>query len=691
MCHYLLRPIWFALFLFMLPISTSQLQSQNSRKFNTSQVQIDSLKALVLISSDEEIPSLYNQLIIKYAGVSYDSVRVYVGKAIAASEALEDIANLARAIRFRGVLSSGENKYQEAIESNFEAIALASKINDYDLQALCYNNIGYICHTTFQLESGIENLFEGLRISEEHDLEDKSIRGLLLGNIASCYTLMEDHEMALKYLRRVMSYAKSINNDNLRLRFCDEISISMLENNFEAEAYTTATKCLEETKESGFTEAAMNASLAMSKILFKQADYPSAIKMIEDSEEMANEIGYKHLIPDLLLFESKIHAKQSNIPQAISLAEEALEGENFLRSKQAADITKHLSDLFEKEKDYKNAMFYQSQHLKWTAADQEQKVIYKAAELESKYKNKNQQKQIEFLNREKLLKEKTNVLYLKALGVLSFALIIGFILYRENQKRTLALKVVNSELKDTQHELKNKHDDLERYIESNIQLEQFAHVASHDLRAPIITIKSFADLLTKRASTKLNEKEKQYLNYVSDNADQMDSLVTDLLEYSKINSQDLNLESINIGDLVRDVTNMFDQTLGGRDIQIRILGKFPRLIVDKVKLKRVFQNLISNAVKFSDPTRKNEIAISSQEHQDHHLFKVSDTGVGIDSGINKIDIFQPFTQLNPKKEYSGTGIGLGICQKIIKKHGGEIGYSSTLGEGSEFYFKIYKS
>lgn len=237
--------------------------------------------------------------------------------------------------------------------------------------------------------------------------------------------------------------------------------------------------------------------------------------------------------------------------------------------------------------------------------------------------------------------------------------------------------------------LKEKNIELTKYIESNVQLEQFAHVASHDLRSPIITIKSFSKLLANKCGERLDPNENKYLNIIRENADQMIDLVNDLLEYSQINSQKIKLTTINMHELVETVLLTLKTVAEQSNIRLTILNELPEVHVDEIKMKRVFQNLLSNAIKFADPNKDSMVEISSRDTDDEYIFTISDNGIGIKEGAS--DIFEPYTTLNLRSEYQGTGMGLAICQNILHQHNGHINYESEYGKGTKFVFTIKKN
>lgn len=672
------------LLLFVIPLANAQTSFDKEKRLE----KIDSLKTKLLSADDQEKAHLYNDLVGAFYNISFDSVFHYIQLAIVASKKAGNLEIEAIATKNLGLIYAARNDYLKAIETQKKAVEISESINDYDLQAVCLNNIGYICHQTFQLDLGLEYLFQGLKICEEETLEDKSTKGLILGNIAACYSMLDNQKTALYFLQQVIDYADEIDDLMLKIRHCDEISLVLSKNNLVEEAKESCLECLKISKESGYTEAQMNALSAMVEILFKQGAYQEALEYAEEYEQLGKKIRLKFMIPKILLWESKILGKQGNLSEAIFKANEAYNMSATLRPKHAASISNHLSQLYIETKDFEKAIHFQGLHLNWTKADQEQKVKYKAAELEAKYQTKNQQKQIDLLNQENKLNEQTNNLYKLGLGMLSLILLVVGRLFYIKRKTINQLANLNNELNKTQIELKDKHDDLEKYIASNTQLEQFAHVASHDLRAPIITIKSFSELLTSQSQNKLDKNEQTYLNYISTNATQILELVNDLLAYSKINAQKLNLQPTDLQILLKDVCAIFRQQINPQSIVLNLEKDFPTIVVDEVKLKRVFQNLISNAIKFSDIERKNIISIAFTEKEEFWIFSVADTGIGMKK--HKVDIFQPYKRLHRKQEYQGTGLGLSICQRIIEQHDGTIDFDSQIGVGSRFYFTIPK-
>jgi len=227
----------------------------------------------------------------------------------------------------------------------------------------------------------------------------------------------------------------------------------------------------------------------------------------------------------------------------------------------------------------------------------------------------------------------------------------------------------------------------ELLISSNEELGQFAYVASHDLQEPLRTICNYSSLLQKKASHSLDENGARYLASIERAAQRMQSLIKDLLDYSTIgyvktkNDIDCNLL---IKEIMTDMESLIEQT--------HTLIEFHNLPVIKASqdIKMLFQNLISNSIKFRHAHIPPVIKIEATNYEGEWLFSVRDNGIGIEE-VYYERIFTIFQKLHSNIDYQGTGIGLAQCKKIVELHGGEIRASSEFGKGTTFYFSINKN
>lgn len=222
---------------------------------------------------------------------------------------------------------------------------------------------------------------------------------------------------------------------------------------------------------------------------------------------------------------------------------------------------------------------------------------------------------------------------------------------------------------------------------ANKELEQFAYVASHDLQEPIRTISSFAGLIEKNYSENKDQDFHEYLAYIISSSARMKQLVQDLLDFSRI-QKNTPFTLVDLNSILKDIISDLNGGIHESDAAITV-SSLPVLRGNEVELKRLFQNLISNAIKFRKENVKPQITISFEEKVSEYVFQIKDNGIGIEEKFYE-RIFIIFQRLHNVSEYSGTGIGLAICKKIVALHSGKIWVKSKAGEGSTFWFTLSK-
>jgi PAS domain S-box-containing protein len=227
----------------------------------------------------------------------------------------------------------------------------------------------------------------------------------------------------------------------------------------------------------------------------------------------------------------------------------------------------------------------------------------------------------------------------------------------------------------------------EKLKASNEELEQFAYVSSHDLQEPLRKVKNYTELLEVRYEDQLDEKAKKYMKIIISGAERMQTLIEDLLIISRITTRGKEFVKTDMNKLIDEVCDSLEIPVKESNAEIMYDG-LPNVKVDESQFKMLFQNLISNAVKFRrdvDPV----VQIEAKEKKSLWEFTVKDNGIGFDEQFAE-RIFVVFQRLHSRADYKGTGIGLAICKKIVERHGGKIFAKSVQGEGSVFTFTIPK-
>jgi PAS domain S-box-containing protein len=246
---------------------------------------------------------------------------------------------------------------------------------------------------------------------------------------------------------------------------------------------------------------------------------------------------------------------------------------------------------------------------------------------------------------------------------------------------------IQKKLEQVQEVLRDKNIQLEKYIESNLQLENFAYIASHDLKEPLRSIIGYSQLLERRYADILDSDGREYINHLITSTKSMSSLITDLLLFSRINTESIKYQSIMMEEVIGQVRENLKSAISDSQAEI-IWHHIPDTITaDRSRIIQLFQNLIGNAIKFQKALERPTINIACVIRDGMYEFTVRDNGIGIEAQYQE-RIFHIFHRLHTRSEYEGSGIGLATCHKIVEQHGGTIWVQSKPGEGSTFIFTI---
>ena len=273
-------------------------------------------------------------------------------------------------------------------------------------------------------------------------------------------------------------------------------------------------------------------------------------------------------------------------------------------------------------------------------------------------------------------------------------------LFRELEEKNRALQDDIERRSRIEDELKRHRDHLEELVaqrtaalaqrsdelaRSNADLEQFAYVASHDLQEPLRMVSSYLQLLEKRYKDRLDQGATTFIGFAVDGAARMQRLINDLLAYSRVGSRGAPFQPVDCTQVVETVLHALQVSIKASQGRISV-GRLPVVMGDATQLAQLFQNLLTNALKFrgDSPPR---VHVSAERQDTRWVFSVADNGIGV--APEYFDrIFVMFQRLHGRQAYSGTGIGLAICKKVVERHGGSIWVESTPGQGANFKFTI---
>ncbi len=263
---------------------------------------------------------------------------------------------------------------------------------------------------------------------------------------------------------------------------------------------------------------------------------------------------------------------------------------------------------------------------------------------------------------------------------------------RQTEKANQDLRRHAHELEETRNSLEQRSTELALAniaLEcSNVDLQQFANIASHDLQEPLRAIDGFSRLLRQDYEGELDETADEYLNWIGQGVQRMKTLIDDLLTYSQVDSHQRPLEKTDLGNAFEDALSRLSASISETGAEVTHDG-LPTVVGDHSLLAQLLQNLISNGIKYhgDDAPR---VRIAATKDGDEWMISVRDNGIGIDKEHHD-RIFELFRRLHDREMYPGTGIGLAVCRRIVQRHGGKIWLESAPGKGSIFYFTLAAS
>ncbi len=658
----------------------------------------DSLKLLINEAvNDKSKVDLYNELAQGYIYTEFGLAQKYLDTAYHLAQKINYPFGEAKSLYIRGRNLGVNNHFQEAIDTLTMAVSMFEKMPGKEKAiARCCVSLGWTYNKLSKKHTALMYYDKGCKLYE--NLEDDGVKANLLLNVGSVHHGLDDLETANKYYQEALAVNKKIDNKS-GLVYCHNSLGYIHEQKKEYEealtSYFEALKLAEGEANLIYIKSTILHNMGLTNMKLGKLD--KALKYMEGTRKIDidrdDELGLAYV--DMTIARIRfLQSKKTTNLSALKKAQAA--GIKFNDANLQQKSAVYLSDMYTELGMYKEAL---EQHklagvLKDSISSKE--VQLKVKSLESKRQFELAQKKEEMAQQELIFQNslayesKIKRILLGGLGIL---LLLAFVLYKA-YTTTLSVKkqllVNNQNLKEAEEVLEQKNTDLKKYIELNVELEQFAGMASHDLKAPLKTIGGFMGILKSRFYNAAEDNYKSYFDMVERSAKSLNLLVDDLLQFSKANSQALNIERVSLEDMVNEVKENLDFSISKANGEIQITDCNVRFYADRIKIKQILQNLVSNAFKFRDAQRSPIVEVSSWEDEKHIFVSVKDNGIGI-SEENFDKVFEKFTRIKTEQKFEGTGLGLSICSKYIEKHKGDIWIERNDGYGVKFTFTISKS
>lgn len=567
------------------------------------------------------------------------------------------------------IVSRKMARYIDCKNYHTKALELAERTGDQEIIEDSYHGLGFLYEQIGDYEKAVSSYLKSLELTQKRGGKLGEI--VTLQQIGKTYSQLNQRELALQNIQQAETLAISTKSDSI---------LANVQHDF-------------------------------GEILVQFGDYEQALVKLNLALTTYRKINYRPAIASSLVYKGEIYERLKRPEQTLGFFKQALEFEPYMDNFVKADLYLKFGKTYlslgknsDAEEYFQkcNALAIENQYNKIVQESAEQLYLMadrrgdalaalsyletstklkdsifgvektrRSAELKLKYDNVQTERDIQSLRF-----QQDRTILISSLFLLM--MVAGFLVYiaRLSAKNNALLEAKNREIQHQNTQL----------TESNEVLRQYAYVAAHDLKEPLRTICSFVNLLEIRFGKNLDPEAVTYMQFVSDSAKRMNTLLTDLLEYSSIFNQKPGKEAVPVGQVFDEICFNLKGIINQKDAEISYPNDMPALQMSRVHLVQIFQNLVGNALKFIPTDRRPDIKVSWRTDAKEVIFAVRDNGFGIEES-HREQIFNLFFRLN-KEEVEGTGIGLSICKSITEKYGGRIWFQSVLEQGTTFFFSF---
>ena len=641
-------------------------------------------KAIVLADKKKsnKYSSMGNKRLAQiYAKIGeYVKARKYYNRAISYSKKDKDDNEIANIRRRIGITHSKESDYAEAIKYYRLVLDYASEAQDSSLLASIYNNLGVVYSNRGDYQKAIEYYFESVELRKAMQQEDRA--AAYLNNIGIIYKKIGEYEKALSFYQQAYDIYKKKEKETGMTGTLMNIGIIYKHLDQTEKAIQNYFEALKLANKTGDVEDLGKIYHNLGNAFTSLKEHSRAIEYYKKSltykRKSNNQKGIALSLRDL----AGTYRETHNYSLALAQVEEALAIDLAIEKQDGImQDYKELSLIHQKMGNYKKSLDY---HLLYSIQKDtvfNQEKANQILRLEAEYQSQQQENELllkenELLSTEKELSiqsERNSTLYNILFGVIFlFLIIVSIVVY----SRFLIQRKSNKALSEANKKLEQQ----------NTELEQFAFIASHDLKEPTRLIGNFISLINRRYKDELSDEVKEYFGYIQNSSKRMYNLVTGLYEYLSLQKNASHLETVDTNEVVNRIVEEIQYGENDVDFEIFYQG-LPKVQANRFQINQILKNLILNGLKYQKEGVKAIIRVSSEEANDEIILKVKDNGIGIKEEYQD-RIFEIFKRLHNNEKYEGTGIGLSICKRIVDSLEGRIWVESDGHSGSTFFVAL---
>lgn len=574
-----------------------------------------------------------------------------------------------------------------------EARYFANKSDDQQLVAEIMIDIAWVHLDQNRLDSVYLLGIESIKISEKHQLSLTALKGYnLLGTL---YYSIGRYDIANHYYEEGLkiqpaSIDNQIDINVVLANLYDSYAGSLGESKRLTEAKKMYHLADSIAKSIDYTEQQMISLYGLGYINLYEKNYRQGIEQCRSALQYFKATDYTYYIEGCKECIARGYFNLNEFDSALQYlleVETSIQNSNHFYYKM--DVYELLSETYEQKGDNKKSLYYFKlfKHQSDSVLMLEKASNISVIESEFKYAQIKNEKEslLEARKKDEAIiaeQKKTNLITLIALT--SSLLLVSLLtyLFYINKKRNQNLE---KEVDKRTSELSRTNTSL---LQANAELEEFAHISSHDLREPIRNITSFSSLIKKKGSQLTEQELEEYISIIQFNARQMQHLISSVYDFTRINKEHIDLTKFNPEDVINDILKILSIPIAEKHAEIIVQLEAQQIISNRGMLFIVLRNLIENSLKYNT-SPKPKIIIKLEEADRMFLWTIKDNGIGIDPRYQQ-RIFELFKRLHNRESYEGSGLGLSISKKIIHKLQGEIGVISAENEGAEFWFTLPK-
>ena len=593
---------------------------------------IQVLKNKLATTSDAESQAvLIKEILMEYVRLRSGDGMPYTDRLLQLAQSLDSIYYHAWALFHKSVIARFTSDNDTSIKLAWQAHALFSEIDDRIGMGNCLNSIGNCHEELCNYAESLKAHLQALRIREE--LGDKVGIANSRNNLALVYEQLKDFDTALDYFNQALELMTEAGNKQGMANAFTNIGNIHLQRGEYDDALKNYLCCREIEYSSGNEYGIAIADANLAALHQACGRFEEALPLMQSSRLVFEAKGNKHMNGQLMNNIGELYAKIGKYELALSFFLSGLEiSEEITARLEIYKASEGLMQGYRAIGEYEKALKHYDRYHQVEKEMTGQQVQREIAELNYQHETELKEKEAQ------LLKEKNEAVNIYA------------------QK----LEVSNNELK------------------------QFAHVASHDLREPLRMVTSYMQLLEQTMGEEIKPIQRQFIGFAVDGARRMEQLIHDLLRLAKVDANP-QIERVSLPSVIDEVRNNLEILL--REKNARILsGQLPEIMADRTQIMQLFQNIISNGIKYNESVEPT-ISIGFQVRETDALLSIADNGIGIPPDYRE-KAFQIFQRVPTAKAYQGSGIGLAICKKIVDGLGGNIAIDDHDGGGTVFYITI---